>query len=504
MTQSIVESEADSLEEARQQLQAQIPPGYIMLDERVVVNGEPQIVEASGDSLEVAIAEARRKIPNNAEILKEQNTPSRNNSIRITVEAFNEQDAVAQGLIAAKKQPNKTLVLHGVKLIKPGHKGFLGLGKKTHQYEVELLEPQFATAKITFKTKVKITCTVTNIADAVENALHSLKGEASERATALELLDKVAWTPSPDEAGAHYWIEKQTWDRCVEVGVAAIKPLIEVAVSGGFINEAAIESVLKINQPAATLEALAPFIKHDHYYRRQVAMSALGQLYPLDPAEISSLLIAAALNDPSDGVQSWAISALRKTRDSSGMEPIINLALTHKSSTVRQAAIDYIADIGGTNASAALNEILRTERDFNLRARTQKALDQLGVETDLDKQSQITYAEASGLLETLPINGMNHVSFFERLLDYDHDLYVTPNSSDKQDYAGISRLLIRFLTGDPHKTASRSWTIRENMLEAKWIESFGPNDKYIRSMLILRIDEDVYLYRQGRFEHGYS
>jgi len=42
---------------------------------------------------------------------------------------------------------------------------------------------------------------------------------------AIAALDRLGWQPDQGEAGAAYWVARRQWDRCVEIGTPAVKPL---------------------------------------------------------------------------------------------------------------------------------------------------------------------------------------------------------------------------------------------------------------------------------------
>jgi HEAT repeat protein len=55
-------------------------------------------------------------------------------------------------------------------------------------------------------------------------ALQSLDWDV--RQAAVVALDRLAWSPDSGAAGAAYWAAKGEWGKCVEIGAAAVKPLI--------------------------------------------------------------------------------------------------------------------------------------------------------------------------------------------------------------------------------------------------------------------------------------
>jgi HEAT repeat protein len=64
-------------------------------------------------------------------------------------------------------------------------------------------------------------------APAVESLVAALNDfDEKVREAAVSALERLGWQPDRNETGATYWILRQEWDRCVEIGAAAIDPLI--------------------------------------------------------------------------------------------------------------------------------------------------------------------------------------------------------------------------------------------------------------------------------------
>ena len=77
---------------------------------------------------------------------------------------------------------------------------------------------------------------------AVEPLGAALKNVITAAAWAL---DKLGWQPDRSELGAIYWIVKQQWDKCVEIGTPAVKPLGAVLQSSDwYMRRAAAETLV--------------------------------------------------------------------------------------------------------------------------------------------------------------------------------------------------------------------------------------------------------------------
>lgn len=149
MADKTIEIEAETLEEAREQVKSQIPEGVSVLSEKVISDGKPKTTRAAADTTEAAFVKAQSEIPTNADILekKELTAPE----LKVTaVEDFDEQSAKAR----LQSQIGNTAIIKALRLITSGKQGFLGIGKKPNQYEAEVF--QQAVVEIIYKTTAKI------------------------------------------------------------------------------------------------------------------------------------------------------------------------------------------------------------------------------------------------------------------------------------------------------------------------------------------------------------
>jgi hypothetical protein len=157
MAEKTIEVEAESLEEAREQVKSQIPEGLSLLSEQVISDGKPKTVKAFADTTEVAFAEAQSAMPSEAKVIERKEITVPEQKV-ITVEAFDEQSAETQAKLKAQKQFGEAVIVKRLKLTVTGKKGFLGIGGTPNQYEAEIL--QQATVEITYETKAKISVKV--------------------------------------------------------------------------------------------------------------------------------------------------------------------------------------------------------------------------------------------------------------------------------------------------------------------------------------------------------
>ena len=148
-TVKAIEVEADSLEEAKRLVRAQVPEGLQLLSEKVVSDGKPKTVTATADTVEAALEKARGKVPGDAAVLETKVVAEPGEEV-VGAEAFSEEEAKA----AMKKELKTGAQLRSVRLVVPGKKGFFGIGKTPNQYEGEVC--QQAVVKLTHTTRAKI------------------------------------------------------------------------------------------------------------------------------------------------------------------------------------------------------------------------------------------------------------------------------------------------------------------------------------------------------------
>jgi hypothetical protein len=147
MSSEFVELEADSLEQAEEQLKAQLPVGLGVLVTYVLSGMESITVQVIAETVDEAFAKAQGDIPHDA-VIRDRKvfaTPTQKSTF---VKAFDEVSA------RTTLESQAGVKVKSLKFSAPGNKGFLGLGKKPNQYEAEII--QHAVIEITFGTKLKI------------------------------------------------------------------------------------------------------------------------------------------------------------------------------------------------------------------------------------------------------------------------------------------------------------------------------------------------------------
>jgi len=245
------------------------------------------------------------------------------------------------------------------------------------------------------------------------------------RATA-DALHELGWQPGNNELGATYWIERGEWDRCTEMGVPAVGPLlvalkkqIEEAARqqpGGATHLYAAEALLKIGAPAAerlvaalnddeeegtcqaaalalgligdprAVEPLVAALKEGNSVVRRAAAEALGQIG--DPRAVVPL--TAALGDKSEPVQKAAAQALARNVDG------LVTALAHQDSHIREEAawaLSQVASRDNMQAVEPLIDFLGKASSFSSITSALEALGKIGDVRAVDRLK--SYASVS-------------------------------------------------------------------------------------------------------------
>jgi hypothetical protein len=153
MNKEIIEVEAESLEEARERIESQIPDGAYLLSERVVCDGKPNTVKAIAETTEAALAKAQDEMPLDALVIRKTIlvAPERTATI---VEAFDEQSARTQ----VEGSIEHSTIIENLTLATSGKKGVFGIGKTPNLYRADIFHR--AVVEIVFKANAKISATI--------------------------------------------------------------------------------------------------------------------------------------------------------------------------------------------------------------------------------------------------------------------------------------------------------------------------------------------------------
>lgn len=130
-----IEIEADSLHEARKQVQSQLGDGNTVLHEDIVADGKPQTVEAVADTAADAYTKAEAQMPSGARAEKREVRTEPKRSLQ---ELQGEDEQGARRLVSLGHAQR----LDAFTLKTPGKKGFWGSAKSPPS-----LKPQFSSKR---------------------------------------------------------------------------------------------------------------------------------------------------------------------------------------------------------------------------------------------------------------------------------------------------------------------------------------------------------------------
>lgn len=120
-----------------------------------------------------------------------------------------------------------------------------------------------------------------NIGDkrAMEPLLNNLYDEnLPMRVAVVEALDSLGWSPDKNRIGADYWIVKQNWDECAQIGVPAVEPLIAALNDEDTdVREGATEALGQIGEPV--VGPLIAALKSEDLDVREGAAKALVAIH---------------------------------------------------------------------------------------------------------------------------------------------------------------------------------------------------------------------------------
>ncbi len=152
MTETTVTIHAESLDQARELVRPQVPPGLSILSEEVHPPSEPKTIIVTGETMEDALAKAKTSMPREAEVIEseEVSTPER------TVLRFEAREADLAKL-RVKRQLKENQLVESFEEKAPPQK-LMGFVRKQGQYEAVLFRP--AKLKVTYQERLKYTFTI--------------------------------------------------------------------------------------------------------------------------------------------------------------------------------------------------------------------------------------------------------------------------------------------------------------------------------------------------------
>lgn len=176
---------------------------------------------------------------------------------------------------------------------------------------------------------------------ALEVLIAALKDDRNVRHEVADALGKLGWKPGKDETGAYYWIAKQMYPMCVEIGPPALSPLInELKVKGERARWQAVEVLGKIGD-ARAVEPLIAVLNDRDQSVRWFAEKALGNI----GSPVVEPLINVLVQGFQGGRSSYAARILGIIGDARAVEPLLS-ALKESDVGLRQEAAVALDKLG--------------------------------------------------------------------------------------------------------------------------------------------------------------
>lgn len=175
--------EADTLDEANQQLTEQIPEGEFILFKKIESDGRPVTISATDTTTHDAYAKAEALVPKGATVIERRDIRQRRTRF---VERAAVDEADARKL--AGQQGAAGSSVRSVTLTQPGRSGVLGFGRRLPQWRIEIEEP--AVVEVLHRSPARI-CVRTGSRPDSWDALIAAMRALTDKASAQPLQD--AW-----------------------------------------------------------------------------------------------------------------------------------------------------------------------------------------------------------------------------------------------------------------------------------------------------------------------
>jgi len=179
----------------------------------------------------------------------------------------------------------------------------------------------------------------------IESSIKTLdEKQKSIRKKGAGILYKLGWRPTMDETGAKYYIAKGNIGKCIEIGTAAVDPLIkELEDKNEDVRSEAVNTLGKIGDAKAA-EPLVRALGDKNYGVCDDSVAALVKV----GAPAVEPLIKALAGDGKE-IQKRAIEVLGKIGDTRAVEPLVK-ALENVEIDIRIKAAWTLGAIGDARA----------------------------------------------------------------------------------------------------------------------------------------------------------
>lgn len=182
--------EAESIDEAREQIKLHLTPGTQVRSEETLQDGRPVSIGGEGDTTDSAFAELEEQVPSDAHVSKRQ-VVRQPGQRTIVVEAFDEQ--TARESVTREKQEYERI--EGIELLTEGKKGILGIGKKPNRYQARVANKAHVQVTWQGTAQVRFTIGPKDLLGLVKRGDRETIEAALEAGAALEVQDEGGYTP---------------------------------------------------------------------------------------------------------------------------------------------------------------------------------------------------------------------------------------------------------------------------------------------------------------------
>ena len=112
------------------------------------------------------------------------------------------------------------------------------------------------------------------------------EGDPVIRQVALNTLDLLAWRPPANETGAWYWALKNNLEKCVQIGPAAVGPLLKLLDQKEKDIQEEIITTLGVIGDESALKGLLELLNTAEYERRKAILEALGDFKQAETVDV--------------------------------------------------------------------------------------------------------------------------------------------------------------------------------------------------------------------------
>jgi len=179
-----------------------------------------------------------------------------------------------------------------------------------------------------------------NDPEAVEPLVPLLADPRGEvRQAAADALDRLGWDPGGSELEARYYVIRQDWDKCVELGSAAVPAVIELLEDPDLRTRTAAARVLGRIRDG---RAMRPLLGALDEVEPELVEAVFSALVSMGAPTID--LLTEALSDGRETIAATAAWALGQIGDPRALEPLV-AALRHPMPAVQQAAAHALGSL---------------------------------------------------------------------------------------------------------------------------------------------------------------